>query len=109
MVRADDSGGGAFPFRLRSDVCPFLSLGRPITSVSELLDQLGCRLECVVAVQTFRDAAATLPRFVAHQAAGAASTIGAIFHRPDLSDSPAPRLFTRAALSGWSKAIGRIS
>ena len=47
----------------------FFLLGTPIKfRRAESLDQLGGRLQCVVAVQTFRDATATIPRFVAHQA-----------------------------------------
>lgn len=40
---------------------------RPIRIVREPLDQFGCRLKCVIAAKTIRDAAATSPRLVAHQ------------------------------------------
>jgi hypothetical protein len=49
----------------------------------ESFDQLGGRFRCVVSVQTFRDAAATFPRFVAHQA------VERVDH---LRDFPSPRL-----------------
>ena len=69
------------------DLYPVLSLGRADHDwARELLDQLSGRLECIVAMKTFRDAAATpSSALVAHQAVGAASTIWR-------ADFPASRL-----------------